>query len=94
MSGVPQLLDGARVLETASLEGAAATGRTRHVVGGEEIAKFSALAIAAYDAESGVYLFYCDEEWRVVTDTRHDSVEEARAQAEFEFGRLKFLPTS
>lgn len=94
MTAVPRLLDGARVLETASLRGSTPTGRTRHVVNGAEITDFATLAIAAYDRNPGVYLFYCDDTWRVVTDTLHDSVEAARAQAELEFGPLTFSPAT
>jgi hypothetical protein len=66
------------------------TGRTRHVVNGEDAAGFAALAIAKYDSDPGFYLFYCDGEWRVVTDTYHDTVEAAITQAEFEYGALTF----
>lgn len=43
------------------------------------------LAICRYGDGEGYYLFYCDREWEVVTDTHHQSVEDARSQAEFEY---------
>jgi hypothetical protein len=43
----------------------------------------AALAICR-DAEGGFYLFGCDAEWNTVTDTWHESVEDAQHQAEFE----------
>jgi hypothetical protein len=52
---------------------------------------FAALAIARYDDEEGIYLFYCDEGWNAVTDTYHDTIEHAIAQAEFEFESVTFV---
>jgi hypothetical protein len=44
------------------------------------------LAICVYETgDEGFYLFYCDEEWRVVTDTWHETLEDAKSQAEFEY---------
>jgi hypothetical protein len=37
-----------------------------------------------------VYLFHCDADWNTVTDTYHDTLEQALSQAEFEFGTLTF----
>jgi hypothetical protein len=50
------------------------------------------LALARYSGEKTVYLFYCDEESNVVSDTAHSSVEEAIDQARFEFEGLEFEP--
>ena len=79
------------MLQFASLLRTQPTGRTRHIVGGAEAKEFAALAIAEYDAEPrGVYLFYCDPSWNVITDTRHEDVASAIHQANFEFGLLQF----
>ena len=87
------MLDGARVLQFASLSRSQPTGRTRHVVDGAEVSDFAAVAIARFDDEpKGVYLFYCDRSWNVVTDTQHKDVSEAIAQANLEFGLLQFSP--
>ncbi len=61
------------------------TGRARHYLGPSEMPTPAALAIATYDGEA-FYLFYLDEEGTTMTDTLHDSLEAAQAQAEFEFG--------
>jgi hypothetical protein len=91
MEDPPDTLDGARVLQFASLARSQPTDRTRHVVDGVEVSRFAALAIAGYEDEpSGVYLFYCDRSWNVVTDTWHEDVGAAIAQANFEFGLLRF----
>ena len=85
----PTRLDGATVLATARLDIAQATGNTRHLRdGGLANARITRLAIARYEDQSGVYVFYCDDDWSVVTDTFHDEVDGARNQARFEFGDL------
>lgn len=43
------------------------------------------LAICRYEAESGFYLFGCDAEWRCVTDSWCQTIEDAMNQAEFEY---------
>jgi hypothetical protein len=91
MQHPPEFLDGTRVLQFASLSRSQPRGETRHLVDGVEVSQFSALAICEYDDEpTGVYLFYCDRSWSVVTDTWHEDVAAAVAQANFEFGLLHF----
>ena len=90
MRKAPNLIDGARLLRVADLSLAAPTGGTRHVVGDTEVDDFAAVAIAQYDSTPGFYLLYCDTDWNALTDTYHESVEDAIAQAEFEFGPLEF----
>lgn len=88
----PDLLDGARVLSTAELlEGVRPTGATHHSIPNfEEVVRN--LAIAQYDGDENIYLFYCTSEWEVVDDTYHSTVAEATAQAEFEFTNVRFVP--
>lgn len=52
---------------------------------------FAGLAIAQYDADPAVYLFYCDAEWNVITDTCHHSVAAARDHASDEFSPVEFI---
>jgi hypothetical protein len=92
MTPPPKLLDGAKVLQVASLTGIKPTGATRHFVKGEQISSFVNIALARYEDQSGIYLFYCDEDWNVITDTYHSTVDDAIGQAEYEFGRLVFTP--
>lgn len=91
MTEIPQIIGGARALKVADIRGMAPTGITRHVVGGRVIERFAGLAIARYDGDSGVYLFYCDAEWTTITDTWHEDVEAAVDQAELEFGPVEFI---
>jgi len=87
----PALIDGARVVAWAGLATARPTGATRHSYGvpGDSVPVndlFAGIAVARYDDEDdGWYLFYCDADWRTVTDTWHETYEAAVKQAAFEF---------
>lgn len=61
------------------------TGKTRHEVNGIEMPVPCELRISQCGADPGYYLFYCDEHGDVMTDTWHESLEAARAQATWEF---------
>jgi hypothetical protein len=84
-------LGGAKILEylTLTLEQKRA-GNTSHVIGGKEQVEFSGLAICQYEDDEGIYLFYCDSEWNVLTDTWHETVKDAEDQASFEFEGLEY----
>lgn len=88
----PTEIDGAKVLAIATVEAGTNTGSTRHVRGGELVnGRIERLALAQYADQPGVYLFYCDEEWTVITDTLHDDIAAALDQAHFEFRDLTFV---
>jgi hypothetical protein len=93
MGSPPQMLDGARVLQYAIVgEGVTPTGNTVHRFHPSGVMGPAAgLAICQYDGEECCYLFYCDAEWNVVTDTWHESLAEALKQAEFEYVGLTFV---
>ena len=64
------------------------TGNTRHYKNSGLLPKPVALEIIQYpdpDSSNGYYLFYLDETGFEQTDTYHDTIEQAFAQAEFEF---------
>lgn len=61
------------------------TAGSRHIVAGELMAAFAGLAIAQFPETNGFYLLYCDQDWQEITDGYHSSIEEAKAQAEFEY---------
>jgi hypothetical protein len=48
----------------------------------------ASMAICTYDQRS-FYLFYCDTKWKVLSDTFHDSVDKAMAQAKVEFPEMQ-----
>jgi len=84
MTPAPSEIDGARVIATAVVgKGVRPTGGTTHTSPDGLIPPANALAIVS--VEAGVYLFYCDQQWQVLADTWHLSVENAKAQAEFEY---------
>lgn len=83
-------LGGAKILKylTLTLE-QKRTGNTTHLIGEKEQIEFSGLAICQYGDEEGIYLFYCDSEWNVLTDTLHQTVQDAEDQALFEYEGLE-----
>jgi hypothetical protein len=90
MDPVPSELDGAKVIATAVVEKSVRpTGGTIHRGPDGVIPPASALAIVS--GETGFYLFYCDHRWQVLADTWHSSVDNARAQAEFEYAGISKL---
>jgi hypothetical protein len=93
MVSPPPVLNGARVL-TYAIIGAdvTPTGNTVHRFHPDGVmGPAAALAICQYEGEKGCYLFYCDTEWNVVTDTWHESLGEAMKQAEFEYSGISFV---
>jgi hypothetical protein len=81
----PDILDEAKVILYTRIDDRHITsGLTQHSRSGELQSGFAGLVIAQYPCDSGFYLFYCDAEWRVENDTLHDSLDGAKAQAEFE----------
>ena len=86
MKTVPKILDGAKVvIYTPIDERHRPTGNCNQIVAGVLQGPASGLAICQYEGEDSFYLFGCDEDWNSVTDTWHESVEDAKAQAEFEY---------
>lgn len=62
------------------------TGNTRHTVNGIVVEPPAELRIVQFNGDAGFYLIHFDERGRELTDTYHESCEEAMGQAEFEFG--------
>jgi hypothetical protein len=86
MPEIPKTLDGAIVLyHTVIDQRHQATGKCSHTVAGELLGAASGLAISRYERCDSFYLFYCDTNWKVITDTCHTTLEDAMAQAEYEY---------
>ncbi len=85
----PRELDGATVLRYALVgDEQRPTGKTVHsVTNFADVVR--GLALARYE-KGEVYLFYCDEEWTVVSDTCHATEGDAIGQARSEFDGLDF----
>src|SRR3954447_27083792 len=78
----PKQLDGANVvLWTIDVRHTRPTARTTHRVDGGVLGPATALGICQYDGDSQYYLFYCDDERNVRTDTCHSSLHDAKHQA-------------
>lgn len=70
------------------------TGKTRHIqatlgpeglIPGPELPAPHELVIAQLPPDEGYYLLYLDEKGDEITDTYHESLEKALAQAKWEF---------
>lgn len=86
MNPPPRELDGARLLYFAEVtEAVRPTGKTTHRVDEQVRGPASGLAICQYAGDSQFYLFYCDADWTVITDTCHMSLDDTRHHAEFEY---------
>ncbi len=86
MGQVLKIIGGATtLLYTVIDDRHAKTGNTKHIVGGQLVEKINGLAICRYDNDPGYYLFGCNNNWDSITDTYHDSIDDAKEQAEFEY---------
>jgi hypothetical protein len=87
MGPPPKALDGADLLVWATLdEWVTPTGYCSHSVAGADLGPADALAVCVYaDRTREYYLFHCDRQWQVLTDTLHDTLELAQRQAEAEY---------
>ena len=86
MKQPPEQLGGAKVVRWSAIDGRhRPTGSCRQIVAGVLRGPAAGLAICQYEGETAYYLFGCDPEWNTVTDTGHESLEDALEQAEFEY---------
>jgi hypothetical protein len=85
MQTPPEYINGAKVIVFTPIdERHRLTGNCRQIVAGTLQGPLAGLAICRYNAD-GCYLFGCDTSWSSVTDTWHQTVEEAMRQAKFEY---------
>ena len=62
------------------------TGNTRHLWHGAEASPFpDPIAVEIVEEEGAFFLFRLDESGECIADTWHETVEAAKAQAEFEY---------
>lgn len=82
----PRYLGGARVVCFVRLDQRHRyTGHCMHNRNGIMQGRAQCLAICQYDGETGFYLFSCDANWSFGSDTFHETLAEAKSQAEFEY---------
>jgi hypothetical protein len=85
MGSVPRQVSGMPVLWFTAIDSRhRPTGACRHISQTELLGPAVNLLICGHK-ESSVYLYYCDQNWTPFTDTWHQSVEDAKHQAEFEY---------
>ena len=86
MKRCPNTLDGARVICYTPIDQRHRfTGACKQLAAGQLLGPMAGLAICRYEAEDAFYLFGCDADWQVITDTWHETFDDARKQAEFEY---------
>lgn len=61
------------------------TGKTRHYLGEDELPASKMLKIVKYEDENGFYLIHFDADGKEMTDTFHDTLDDAMEQAEWEY---------
>lgn len=86
MMSAPKGIGGAKVVLYTPIDGGHRhTGNCRQIVAGVLMGAAAGLAIRRYEGEDLFYLLCCDENWETLTDTWHQTLEEAKGQAEFEY---------
>jgi hypothetical protein len=87
----PQEIDGAPVIAIASVAAGSATGATRHHVNGELVnERIRWLAICENRDRHEAYLFYCAEDWTIITDSWYEAVQDAFDHAQRQFEGVSF----
>ena len=86
MDSAPRKINGASVILFTPIDQRHRhTGRWKQIVSGDLLGPAAVLAICQYEGEANFYLFGCDAAWNSVTDTWHQTIEEAMGQAEIEY---------
>ncbi|REJ89477.1 MAG: hypothetical protein DWQ34_19675 [Planctomycetota bacterium] len=89
VSRPPAEIDGAVVLYFAVInDDRCWTSNCRHTSGGDVRGPAAGLAICRYPGEPDCYLFGCDSEWNVISDTYHSTLDDAKSQAELEYAGI------
>jgi hypothetical protein len=78
----------ANVICYAVTDGLIHTDKTSHVIGGRLNGKFKSLVICQYPNTGGYYLLYFNDQGEEVTDTWHETLEDAKDQAEYEYSGI------
>lgn len=86
MNSVPDYIDRAKVIcSTLIDERHRHTGNCKQIVGGVLQGSAAWLAICQYDGADSYYLFGCHPPTDTLTESCHQSLENAKEQAEFEY---------
>ena len=83
MSPAPRRIGGLHLVLDSPIDGRHThSGARTHVVGGVPWAPAAGLAICRYEDHASCYRFGCDSVWSNLTDTWHQSLEDAMSQPE------------
>ncbi len=85
---VPDMIGKARVICYAVVNLSLPTGSTQHFVNGKLQEAAYGLAICQYKPGDGYYLFYCNSDWVGFADTWHETIDDAKDQAEYEYAGI------
>jgi hypothetical protein len=85
---IPDFIGKARVVCYAVVNLSLPTGNTQHFVNGKLRDTAYGLAICEYKPGDGYYLFSCSSNWVEFADTWHETIEDAKDQAEFEYAGI------
>jgi hypothetical protein len=84
---IPSFLGRSRVLAAASVAGRTVTNQVQFLNGAPlSGAKWLVAATFADAGDSSVYLYHCDDDFLELTDTQHIDLDDAKAQAAYEYG--------
>ena len=89
MTGPGESINGAHVISWSVLDGRhVATGSCRQTIEGEKRSPYAGVAIGRRPNDPMTYLFFCDAQWKPVTDTYHHNTSRAKEEAEREFSGI------
>jgi hypothetical protein len=82
----PEIVGGAKVICYTPIDNRHThTKNTKQIVGGVVLGAANGLAICQYEKEEYFYLFGCDQQWNSLSDTWHETLEDAKELAEYEY---------
>jgi hypothetical protein len=85
---VPDIIGNARVICYAVVNLCLPTFNTRHFAHGKLLDVAYGLAICEYKPGEGYYLFYCNDQWNEFADGWHETIDDAKDQAEYEYAGI------
>jgi hypothetical protein len=82
----PKRLGAAEVIAFTTIDSRVhRTNKSKHLIGGKQVGSAAGLAISRYAGERGYYLFFCDSNWNPYANTWHETIDDAKRAAEFEY---------
>ena len=85
---IPDFIGGSQVICYAVINLCLPTGNTEHFINDKLQDAAYGLAICRYESQGGYYLFSCNNNWVEFADTWHETIENAKDQAEYEYNGI------